>query len=147
MKNINNIKKDLVLAFDFDGCLSRPDVQKYAKKLVDRGYEVWIVTRRYRRIEDYTDIFCIAYGIVNLKEQHEYLFTVAEECGIPMERVHYTNMQDKWKFFKDKDFLWHLDDDPYELKDINANTNTVGISVFGNYKSKCERLIKRYERK
>lgn len=136
----------LKIAIDFDGTLSRPDVQKYAKELVNRGYEVWIVTRRYKRIEDYTNTFCIAYGIYNLKEQHEYLFTVAEECGIPMERVHYTNMQDKWKFFKDKDFLWHLDDDSYELKDINEYTNTIGISVMGSYRNKCEQIIKLYEK-
>ena len=34
------------VSFDFDGTLSRLDVQKYAKSLIEQGFEVWIVTSR-----------------------------------------------------------------------------------------------------
>ena len=35
------------VSFDFDGTLSRKDVQKLAKELVSEGHEVWIVTSRF----------------------------------------------------------------------------------------------------
>ena len=35
------------VSFDFDGTLSRKDVQEYAKSLVNSGLEVWIVTSRF----------------------------------------------------------------------------------------------------
>ena len=35
------------VSFDFDSTLSRKDVQSFAKELVDRGLEVWIVTSRF----------------------------------------------------------------------------------------------------
>ena len=136
----------LKCAIDFDQTLSRPDVQKYAKELVDRGYEVWIVTRRYDSVEGYTDEILKQYGIISLKEEHKYLFDVADECGIPRNQIQFMNMDDKWKFFKGKDFIWHLDDDKHEIRDINAYTNTIGISVIGSYRNKCERIIKMYEK-
>lgn len=133
------------LSIDFDGTMSRPDVQKYAKELVDRGYEVWIVTRRYDTLERYTEDFLFKYKIMDLREEHKYLFDVADECGIPRNQIQFMNMEDKWKFFKGKDFIWHLDDDKQEIRDINAYTNTIGISVMGSYRNKCERIIKMYD--
>jgi len=35
------------VSFDFDGTLSKKDVQKFAKELVEEGHEVWIVTSRF----------------------------------------------------------------------------------------------------
>ena len=54
-------------------------------------------------------------------------------------------MEDKWLFMKDKNFIWHLDDDWVELNLINKNLNTVGISVFGNenWRNKCEKILKK----
>ena len=34
------------VSFDYDSTLDRKDVQRFAKKLIDAGYEVWIVTSR-----------------------------------------------------------------------------------------------------
>ena len=49
----------------------------------------------------------------------------------------------KWEFFKDKDFIWHLDDNEVELKLIRGNCpNLKGIDVlYGNWKQKCEKLL------
>lgn len=131
------------VSFDFDGTLGEfPKLQEYAKELVNKGIEVWIVTRRFEKIEDYNALFCEVYGITNLKAQHEYLFTVAKKCGIPMEHVHYTNMQDKYKYFyENKDFLWHIDDDLVELNEINEFTTTKAIYVKDMWKSLCNKLI------
>jgi hypothetical protein len=86
-----------------------------------------------------------------LKEELKYglllldLEMMKDIKGIPPERVHFTDMDDKWPFLKFfGDFLWHLDDDWIENKDILKNTQTKAISSIGaNWKSKCERLIKK----
>jgi len=36
-----------IVTFDFDATLSRPDVQEYAKELIEKGIDVWVVTARY----------------------------------------------------------------------------------------------------
>jgi len=130
-----------MVSFDFDGTLGQyPSVQAYAKELVQRGLDVWIVTRRYDSIERYTPEFNFRYSITNLEEEHKYLFEVAKECGIV--NIKFMNMDDKWKFFKNSNFIWHLDDDYVEIKDINRYTKTIGISVVNNWKNKCEKLLK-----
>lgn len=134
------------VSFDFDGTLGKfPELQKYAKELVDKGIEVWVVTRRFKNIEDYTKAFCVIYNITNLEEQHNYLFKVTEECGIPMEQVHYTNMQDKYKYFyENNDFLWHIDDDSVEINEINKFTTTKAIYVKDMWEQLCNKLIENY---
>lgn len=132
------------ISFDFDGTLSKPSVQEYAKELVDKGFEVWIVTRRFESTEMYTKEFIDNYGILNLEEDHDYLFEVAEKCGIPKERIHFCNMLDKWLFFEgNKDFIWHLDDDSFEVNTINQYTKTICIMVFGTntWRRKCNKLL------
>ena len=65
------------LSFDFDGTLSRKDVQKFAKRLVDEGHEVWIVTSRFDDAEG------MAQNWNWIPTQNQKLFKVAEELGIP----------------------------------------------------------------
>ena len=140
------MNKKIKVSFDFDGSLGDlPKLQKYAKQLVDKGIEVWIVTGRYENIEDYTPAFCDAYSITDLKKQHEHLFIVAERCGITKNHIQYMNMDDKWKFFnKNEGFLWHIDDDTYEILDINSFTNTKAILTTDMWKQICNKLIKDY---
>jgi len=55
------------------------------------------------------------------------------------------NMRDKYEFFiENEGFLWHLDDDRYELGGINSHTKTIGISCANgsNWRHKCDKLIK-----
>lgn len=132
------------VSFDFDGTLGQYlSVQAYAKELVQRGIEVWIVTRRYDTLERYTPEFNFKYNIINLEEEHKYLFEVADGCGIKREHIKFMNMDDKYKFFTiNEDFIWHLDDDYVEILDINKHTKTKGISVAHNWKRKCEKLLK-----
>ncbi len=132
------------VSFDFDGTLATKHVQKYAKELVDKGYEVHLVTARYDSIEKYSKQFMLDYGIKDLEKAVAYLYEVADEIGIQRDRIHFMNMMPKWLFFKDnKDFLWHLDDDRYELMEINGNTRTVGISCVGQntWINKCNKLL------
>lgn len=136
---------DLKLSFDVDGTLLRESVQRYARELIDRGFDVWITTRRYNSLDLYTRDFQRQYGIMNLELEHQKLFDIAAELGIPNNKIRFTNMQDKWLFFSpNRGFLWHLDDDPSECNDINRFTKTVAVSCSSgsNWKGKCERIIK-----
>ena len=126
------------VSFDFDGTLDRPVLQEYAKELLARGIEVWIVTARLSDEEAPSDSW-------NLD-----LYKVAIEVGIDLNNVVFTPHKDKYHFFKGKDFVWHVDDSWTEIGLINRFTKMRGISVFGTcmWKEKCEReLIKRKHEK
>lgn len=100
------------VSFDYDATLSRKDVQQFAKELVEQGIDVWIVTSR-TSTED-----IIARNWTWSFSQNEIVFEVAEECGISKEKVIFTDHKDKINFLKGKEFLFHLDDDGYELMEI-----------------------------
>lgn len=120
------------VSFDFDSTLDRPQIQEYASELIEIGLEVWIVTSRMsNHSNDWS------------KDWNDDLFKVAKRVGIPEKRIKFMEMEDKYVFFKDKDFVWHLDDDAVECNLINCNTNTFGISCWsGNaWHWKCKKLL------
>lgn len=133
---------DIKVSFDFDGTLERESVQRYAKELIDRGHEVWIVTSRFGSDDKYKSYFMTT---ISVDLTNKDLFEVADRLGIPVERIHFTNMDDKWPFMKYyHEFLWHLDDDWIENRNILKNTKIKAINSIGtNWKSKCEKIIKK----
>jgi hypothetical protein len=109
------------VSFDFDNTLSREAVQKFAKELMQKRYEVHIVTSRFEDPMCYTDPRIQETG-------HRDMFRVCFYLGIPKERIHFTNMIDKAGFFENNpDFLFHLDDDEREIFGINTYTTVKGI--------------------
>lgn len=136
------MKNKRLCSFDFDSTLSEPTVQKYAKELIYKGCEVHIVTSRYERPDMYSEEAIKAFGIQDLEKEHRHLFEVADEIGIKRKDIHFTNMEYKCNFFaKNLGFIWHLDDSVEELRLINKSKSTIGISVHGNYKNKCNKLL------
>ena len=126
------------VSFDFDGTLSMPHVKKYAKSLVEKGYEVWIVTSRV--------------GDDNLKKTfykdgppnwNDDLWETAEEIGIPKNQVKFTEFVDKIDFLKEKNFIFHLDDDEYELMAIlNSKDSCKAINInYFDWENCCNELI------
>jgi len=97
------------VSIDFDGTLSRRDVQEFAKDLVSKGIDVWIVTSRCSTEEAKKKAWWW------IEKQNQQLYDVAEECGIQREKIVFTEHIDKIVFLKDKEFLFHLDDDEHEL--------------------------------
>lgn len=104
------------VSFDFDGTLSRHDVQAWAKEFIKKGFEVWIVTSRSKDAWNNSD-----------------LYEIANELGIPLERIIFTEFEFKYNFFVGKDFIFHLDDDWIELKEIDIKTTVRGIPVNGGF--------------
>lgn len=131
------------VSFDFDSTLDKPEVQKYAKNLINRGYEVWIVTSRFDD-KNITDEHPSWMKKGNFWKDNNDLREVAEKVGIPSERIVYTNMKSKSTFLKGKDFIFHLDDDEVELEEIEKIPNTVGVNVWDNpqWKEECENILK-----
>lgn len=133
------------VSFDFDKTLGCKEVQEFAKSLIDMGVEVWIVTRRYDCIDKYSPLELIQWGITNLVKEHQDLFDIAYELGIPTERIVFMNNKSKTEFFiENQDFLWHLDDNYGELTEIIATTNIAGVhySTLFDWELGCMNAIK-----
>lgn len=122
-----------MVSFDFDGTLSRPDVQEYAAELISRGLIPWIVTARLGK----------EYLLQENSSWNDDLYEVSKRLGIPDHQIRFMNYSPKSDFFDTENFLWHLDDDHTELFDIKrAKTKTIPIQVnSGMWRSKCERLL------
>lgn len=118
------------VSFDFDGTLESKYIQDYARKLIERGIEVWVVTSRFGDDEKYKRFY---HTSINVDLTNKDLREITNELGIPEARLVFTNMADKYEFFeKNQDFLWHIDDDWIENDLINKNTKVEGINIFGN---------------
>lgn len=98
------------VSFDFDGTLSLEYVQEFAKKLLDRNIEIWIVTAREEGVSHNLD-----------------LYKVASELQIPNERIIFTNYEDKYPKLNLINALFHLDDDVIELSMIKDYSKTIPI--------------------
>jgi hypothetical protein len=125
------------VSFDFDGTLSRHDVQDYATKLVEDGHEVWIVTSRVNTEN------ALAKGWHWVKRQNQELYDVAGKCGIKVENIFFTEHTDKIVFIKDKGFLFHLDDDIDELVAIvesKDKCSPLNVNHF-SWRENCEELF------
>lgn len=125
------------VSFDFDGTLSRKDVQKYARELVDKGFDVWIVTSRVN-----TET-ALKNGWHWIEKQNQDLYNVAEECGILRENIKFTDHVDKIVFLKGKNFKFHLDDDEIELMLIlESDDNCIPLNVnHSDWLYHCENVI------
>lgn len=125
-----------IVSFDFDSTLSRKDVQEYAKQLIERGIDVWVVTSRYDELHKHR----YPHNPTN-----DDLWEVVDELNIPRWKVRFTCMESKSLYLLYTDVIWHLDDDSVELAEIRYNKcTTVAISVkSSSWKQKCERYIER----
>jgi hypothetical protein len=133
------------VAFDFDGTLGhREDVQSYCKSLIDSGdVDVFIVTRRYGEGKSNKD----DHWWVRVRESNWLeVYEKADLLGVKRENIVFLNMLDKVCYFRDNDFLWHLDDDEIEVDFINEQTKTVGIYVKDlDWELTCNELLKHKE--
>lgn len=120
------------VSFDFDGTLTRLDVQRYARLLNRMGLEIHIVTARHK-----------AHDLD--KNDHQDLWMVANKVGILDRNVHFLNCADKSKFFikEDNDFIFHVDDNWFTVDDINEHTDVTSVCVLDEgWLMKCDELIK-----
>jgi hypothetical protein len=111
------------ISFDFDSTLSEEKNQKLAKKFIDAGHEVWITTSRLSSEHGKSK------GWPWIITQNELLFEIAEQVGIPTDRIKFTEGEDKWKSLYNFDV--HFDDDELEIELINQNLdNCCGVLLY-----------------
>jgi hypothetical protein len=125
------------VSFDFDGTLSRKDVQNFAKGLVESGYDVWIVTSRIATEP------ALVKGWHWVERQNQELYDVAERVGIKIDNIIFTEFVDKIEFLKDKDFIFHIDDDVDELIAIlnsKDTCKTVNVDHF-EWLETCKKIL------
>jgi len=116
------------VTFDFDGTIDIDVVQEYAKSLIERGVEVWICTSRSESGSDWSGWY-----------DNNDVTNIAEKLGI--KTIIYTSMTDKWEKLENKNIIWHLDNDDYEIEVMNENSNIEGILIENGWKEKCEKLL------
>ena len=125
------------VSFDFDGTLSKFGIQEFAKDLIAKGIQVWIVTSRPPDV--------LTDPILN-----DDLFALADELGIPEKRVVFTAYKDKADYFLEHpNFVFHLDDDWIEIEIINKKCKVKGISVFANadWREQALELLNKFNKK
>jgi hypothetical protein len=130
------------VSFDFDHTLSQPEVQEFAKELLDNGIDVWVVTTRYD--ENHLHKYAMDYPATL-----EDLWEVVERLGIPRWKVRFTNMEWKYTYLCDTEFLWHLDDNNHEIRRALYNKCKVPMIQVAdsNFKNECLNLINNHEGK
>ena len=121
------------VSFDFDNTLDKIYVQDYAKSLINKGIEVFIITARFNELRK---------SFYKTNPQNEDLFKVAEKLGIKERNIIFCNMEDKSTAIIDTDLKFHLDDCWVTIKDINTNTKIPAIDVMqADWKEKCNELL------
>lgn len=127
------------VSFDFDSTLSINTIENYAKELIDRNVDVYITTSRI-------DDDMVEKKGWDVKKYNADLYEVATRLNISRDKIHFTNHEPKFNYIDQHDFKFHLDDDYFELLDINQYTKTVGISCFGNnnWRKKCEKVLYKF---
>ena len=111
------------VSFDFDETLDSPRIQTCAQHMINKGYEVHIVTARPHES-------LVAWGA---EDWNNDLYLVSDSLGIPRENIYFMNSTPKYKFFINKDFIWHLDDDLDEWKEINTYTKTRCYKLYDEF--------------
>jgi len=119
------------VSFDFDGTMDRTDVQKYAKELIRRKIEVWICSARLSNEQ------------APSKEWNNDLYKIVKTIGINPHHIKFCSMINKYMFFINNNFVFHLDDNPEEVFEINKYTKVNGILLSDNedWIKKCEDSI------
>jgi hypothetical protein len=127
------------VSFDYDGTLAMPHVERFAKELIDKGFEVWVVTSR---VGD--DDMDKSFQPWKTPDWNRDLWNSCERIGIPKDRVKFTSFVDKIEFLKGKDYVFHLDDDEYELMVIlqsDDECKAVNVNHF-EWEEYCRSLLK-----
>ena len=103
------------ISFDFDSTLGEVRVQRLARKFIDEGHEVWIITSREK--EETTD-----------PKWNRDIFSVAKKLNIPKENIKFSGGVAKWKYLEGFDI--HFDDSIVEIEAIEENLNNcVGVLI------------------
>ena len=110
----------MIITVDFDGTLDREDVQRYVKRLILEGHDIFILTSRYDDLHT-----CNTY----INESNCDLYQLASILNIPKHRIIFMNMRSKYEWLFDSIVDIHIENDEVEIEEILHYTNTNCIDV------------------
>lgn len=116
------------VSFDYDDTLEEEEVYLFALDLLNRGFDVWIITSRPPEV------------IGDIRN-------AARNLGVFQEHIVATNLDYKYGIIGSIKPIFHLDNDWTETKLINTRTNTAGI-LYGfdpDWKINCEIILGPYK--
>lgn len=126
----------MIVTIDFDGTLSRNDVKEYAKELIDRGIDVWVLTSRYDNLHKH---------LWEHNPTNDDLYAVLDIVGIPYHKTIFLNMYNKADYLDNTFVVWHLDDDKETIDEINHHSKYTGVKGIHvnapNWRQQCERTL------
>jgi hypothetical protein len=96
------------ISFDYDGVLSTGRGKLLATKTINAGNEVYIITGRQ-------------------KKDSAPVYYLADQLGIPVNRVFFTEGKDKYPFIDELGINLHYDDNKEQVDLINARTKAAAI--------------------
>ena len=99
------------VSFDFDDVLDTPEGQMRAKRYVDAGYNVYIITRRQKNMSD-------------------EVYKIADKVGIPRNNIYFTGGALKYDTVRRLKIAKHFDNNQNELNRINENVPGVETVKF-----------------
>ncbi len=99
------------ISLDYDGTLSKLEGRLLAKRLVEQGNDVYVVTARQ-------------------DSQSAEVYRIAKEVGIPRGNVYFTNGRPKSPKLKSLGISKHYDNNPDVIKEIETNTKGIQAVKF-----------------
>jgi len=99
------------VSMDYDDTLSTLRGQQMARRLLNQGKDLYIITRRQES----------ASGPV---------YKITDDLGISRDKVHFTNGQLKWETIRRLHIQKHIDNNPDELKAIKDHLKDVETEQF-----------------
>ena len=94
------------VSFDFDGVLETPQGKAIARRKINEGDQVYIITARQE------------------STMSRSVYEVAKELGIPRLHIYFTNGKDKWNTIKRLNIDVHYDNNEEQIQKIKDNTTT-----------------------
>jgi hypothetical protein len=107
------------ISFDFDNTIELDWVQIKLFAPLSQVYDVVILTSRSPK-------------------DNKRVWKLAEELGIPKDKVYFTNHQSKCEWVDKLECILHFDDDFIEINDINESCKCKGILI--NYMMSLQEL-------
>jgi hypothetical protein len=112
VRNLGLSKEDFAkISIDYDDTLSTQRGKDLARRLMNEGNDLYIVTRRYST-ESYD------------------VYRIAEQLGIPRDKVFFTQGRMKWQKLKELGIQRHIDNNPDEIDAIKKNAPLIRADKF-----------------
>lgn len=97
------------VSFDVDGVLDTEAGKDIARRAINKGDDVFIITAR------------------NEGRMSAEVFEIAKELGIPKLRIYFTNGADKWRTVDRLDIDLHYDNSREQVDKIEQNTDAQAV--------------------